>query len=237
MEYNKYLDDFMDEIYEPFYSENTGGMKTPDMFTLYVMLREIKPDVVIESGVWKGQSTKLIRKTLGEDCEIICLDPRPIFGWQDDNDNTTYYTDSKFKDFGNLDLKDYEDMKTLAFFDDHMNNLKRLKDSYTKKVNYMIFNDNYPKNCGSHLTLQHVFNDDERFGNLLNENEKKTLNNIIEKYEIYPNIFPGKIKTGEGYFECESYFDKYERLYHERWSVFEEERESYRWNTLVKLKY
>ena len=237
MEYNKYLDDFMDEIYEPFYSENTGGMKTPGMFILHVMLSEIKPDVVIESGVWKGQSTKLIRKTLGEDCEIICLDPRPIFGWQDDNDNTTYYTDSKFKDFGNLDLKDYEDMKTLAFFDDHMNNLKRLKDSYTKKVNYMIFNDNYPKNCGSHLTLQHVFNDDERFGNLLNENEKKTLNNIIEKYEIYPNIFPGKIKTGEGYFECESYFDKYERLYHERWSVFEEERESYRWNTLVKLKY
>ena len=236
MEYNKYLDDFMDEIYEPFYSENTGGMKTPDMFTIYVMLREIKPDVVIESGVWKGQSTKLIRKTLGEDCEIICLDPRPIFGWQDDNDNTTYYTDSKFKDFGDLDLKDYEDMKTLAFFDDHMNNLKRLKDSYTKKVNYMIFNDNYPKNCGSHLTLQHVFNDDQRFGNLLNENEK-TLNSIIEKYEIYPNIFPGKIKTGEGYFECESYFDKYERLYHEKWSVFEEERESYRWNTLVKLKY
>ena len=89
------------------------------------------------------------------------------------------------------------------------------------------------------MTLQHVFNDDNRFGSLLNENEKRILKTIIEKYEIYPNIFPGKIKTGEGYFDCESYFEapfkkedvvkKYIPLY--------DEKESYRWNTLVQLKY
>lgn len=239
MEYNKYLDDFMDEIYDPFYSENDGGMKTPDMFTLYVILREIKPDVVIESGVWKGQSTKLIRKTLGEDCEIICLDPRPIFGWQDDNDNTTYYTDNEFKDFNELDLKEYDDEKTVAFFDDHCNQLHRLKGCYDKNIKYAIFNDNYPKNCGNHLTLEHVFNDDKRFGKLLNEEEKKLLNTIINKYQVCPNIFPGKIKTGEGYFDCESYFKVpfKESDVIEKYKPFHDERESYRWNTLVEMKY
>ena len=245
MDYNKYLDDFVENIYEPFYTENDGGMKTPDMFILYVMLCKIKPDIIIESGVWKGQSTKLIRKTVGEDSKIICIDPRPIFGWQDDNDNTIYYTDTEFKDFKNLDLSEYKDKKTVAFFDDHVNQLSRLKDCYHKKIKNVIFNDNYPKNCGSHLTLQHVFNDDNRFGTLLNENEKRILKTIIEKNEIYPNIFPGKIKTGEGYFDCESYFkekethngigqtadivEKYKPLY--------DEKESYRWNTLVELKY
>ena len=239
MEYGKYLEEFMDNIYEPFYSENNGGMKTPDMFTLYVILREINPEVVIESGVWKGQSTKLIRKCLGEDCEILCLDPRTVYGWQDDNDNTIYYTDSEFKDFNDLDLKEYEDKKTLAFFDDHCNQLHRLKGCYNKKVNYAIFNDNYPKNCGSHLTLQHVFDNDRRYGGLLNEAEMLVLKSIISKYEIYPNIYPGKIKTGEGLFDCESYFkepfkkedvvEKYRPLY--------DEKESYRWNSLVELKY
>ena len=73
MDYGKYLEEFMDQVYDGFLSENDGGMKSPDMFTMYVMLKEIKPDVVIESGVWKGQGTKIIREAVGEDCKIICL--------------------------------------------------------------------------------------------------------------------------------------------------------------------
>ena len=64
MEYNKYLDDFMDEIYEPFYSENIGGMKTPGMFILHVMLSEIKPDGLdISSSIEVSPGFKDIKKT------------------------------------------------------------------------------------------------------------------------------------------------------------------------------
>ena len=46
MDYEKYLDYFMENVYDGFLSENNGGMKSPDMFTMYVMLKELNPDVV-----------------------------------------------------------------------------------------------------------------------------------------------------------------------------------------------
>ena len=35
---------------------------------------------------------------------------------------------------------------------------------------------------------------------------KQKLLNKIKNYHIFPNIYPGKIKTGEGYFDCDSFF-------------------------------
>ena len=125
MDYSSYLNEFMDEIYDEFISENAGGMKAPDMFTLYAMLKDINPDVVIESGLWKGQCTKVIRGAVGEECKIICLEPRTLYGWQDDG-NTDYYIGEKFIDFESLNLSEYKDDKVVAIFDDHINKVKRL---------------------------------------------------------------------------------------------------------------
>lgn len=245
MDYGKYLEEFMDEVYDGFLSENNGGMKSPDMFTMYVMLKEIKPDVVIESGVWKGQGTKIIREAVGEDCKIICLEPRVLFGYQDDG-YTEYHMGEDFKDFSELDLSEYEGEKKVGVFDDHINAAKRLEECKLKKIDYAIFNDNYPVNCGSHVTLEHVINKDERFMKSVKNAEEsiKEIKEMIEEYKIYPNIFPGKIKTGEGYFECESYFKETETYNEigqtkdivEKYKPLYEEKESYRWNTLVKLK-
>ncbi|RZD41515.1 MAG: hypothetical protein CXT73_04830, partial [Methanobacteriota archaeon] len=145
MDYNKYLDEFVDDIYDAFLSENDGGMKSPDMFTMYVMLKELQPEVVIESGVWKGQGTKIIREAVGEDCKIICLEPRTLYGWQDDG-NTEYYLGEDFVDFEKLNLSEYKSEKSVAIFDDHINAEKRLFQCKLKYINYVIFNDNYPKN-------------------------------------------------------------------------------------------
>ena len=76
LNYKRYFEDFLTDIYEPSMSSNKNGMSSPDMFTLFIALKNIKPDIVIESGVWNGWSTNLIRKSVGEDCKIICLDPR-----------------------------------------------------------------------------------------------------------------------------------------------------------------
>src|SRR5258706_15702728 len=49
----------------PFYEtrpirQNDGGMKSSGLFTLWHILRKVNPKLVVESGVWKGQSTWLI---------------------------------------------------------------------------------------------------------------------------------------------------------------------------------
>ena len=48
-------------------------MQYPHMFATYCFLKKIKPAHVIESGVFKGQSTWLIEKTLPK-AKILSID-------------------------------------------------------------------------------------------------------------------------------------------------------------------
>ena len=61
---------------------------------------------------------------------------------------------------------------------------------------------------------------------------KKILTDLFDTYYIFPNIYSGKIITGEGDFECESYFTDENDTY----PIFKTERNKYRWNTFILLK-
>lgn len=209
-------------------SSNDGGMSSPDMFTLFIALKKIKPALVIESGVWNGWSTKLIRKSVAPDCKIICLDPReiPKEGFRDTNLNTIYYTGKDFIDFKNLDLNSPlhyipKDLKTLAFFDDHIDVMQRLEECKEKNFQHLFFNDNYPVGCGSHRTLTHIFSD---------KKEKEKVEEMIKTQLIFPNVFKGTVKgiKTEGYLEQTS-------TNKEQYWIFYNDRKAYRWNTYVEL--
>ena len=228
------LDYFLENIYDNTFYNNRGGMASPDMFSLYYILKQINPKVVIESGVWNGLSTKLIRKTLGDDVIIICLDPRniPHYGYKDNNKNTIYYLGNNFKDFGNLDLTNYNNNDILCFFDDHQNAVNRLLQCKQKNIKHIFYNDNYPKNCGSHYTIQHLKSDDNRY-NIYDNELKNNIINLITEEHIFPNIYPGKIKTGEGYFDCNSYYNNDINM--DKYDIFKKDYSKYRWNTYIKL--
>ena len=231
----KDFDYFFSHIYEDCFSRNNNGMKGVDMFSLHYALKQLQPDVVIESGVWKGLSTKVIRKTLGNSVKIICIDPRNpsngTSGFKDDNENTTYLTGENFKDFEHLDLSFCNNMdKVFAFFDDHQNAVKRFMQSKEKNIKHIFFNDNYPANCGSHFTLEHIKNDYFKYNN--KKYKKEDIEKLIEIYKIFPNIYPGKIQTCEGLFNCDSYYNEINNKY----PVFLKDQSSYRWNTYIKIK-
>lgn len=222
---------------------NDGGMKVPDMFSLYFLLKKLRPSVVIESGVWNGQSTKLIRETL-EDVKIISLDPRPIEGYIDEN--TTYYVGDTFKDFKDLDLSSSDMNNVLCFFDDHQNQAQRLVQCIDKKVKHVFFNDNYPVNCGSHFTIQHLLNKDTRsvfdietqYPYSINTFPQIDLSNAyeitkrIEKYVIFPNIFSKKIEMVEGLFDCDAFLGNEDI---EKYKPFYKSAQTYTWNTYILL--
>ena len=226
------LNYFIENIHSADFINNNGGMGAPDLFSFWYILKTYKPKVVIESGVWNGISTKLIRTTLPES-KIICLDPRPIpyYGYTDNNKNTVYYTGNKFIDFSKLDLSEYNTDDILCFFDCHQNAYFRLLQCLDKNIKNIFFNDNYPVNCGSHFTLEHLKNNDNRLYNV-DENKKKELIDQITQYHIFPNIFPGKIKTGEGYFDCDSFFTN-DNNENDNLLIFKKERNNYRWNTFI----
>ena len=226
------LEYFTHNVWDSTMSGNNGGMGAPDMFSLWYILNLYKPKVVVESGVWNGMSTKLIRKTL-PDAIIFCLDPRnvPSTGYIDKNDKTIYLTGSKFIDFGKLDLSKYNPDDIVCFFDCHQNAFMRVVQSIKKRITNVFLNDNYPVKCGSHFTIEHLINDDKRLYTV-SDSSKKSIIDLFESYYVFPNIYPGKITTGEGDFDCQSYFKED----NDKFPIFKTERNKYRWNTFLKLK-
>ena len=224
---------FMDNIYSSYFDNNNGGMAAPDLFSFWFILNKYQPKIVIESGVWNGISTLLIRKTL-PDCKIICLDPRNISptGYKDKSINTSYFLGKNFIDFEKIDVSNYNSDDILCFFDCHQNTYLRLLQCIKKKINKIFLNDNYPVNCGSHYTIEHLKNNDNRLY-FVNDNDKEELLKKIITYHIFPNIYPGNIKTGEGYFNCNSFYKETNDI--DYLSIFKKERNKYRWNTFICL--
>jgi len=102
--------------------DNEGGMKAPHMFALWFMAKNLSPDLIIESGIWKGQSTWLL-ETACPEAKIVSIDINLKFRtYISKSKNVTYSN----KDFSEHDWSNISD-RSLVFFDDHQNAYKRLQ--------------------------------------------------------------------------------------------------------------
>lgn len=130
---------------------NEGGMGVNHSFALWRALRAVRPALVAESGVFKGHSTWMIRQAL-PDCAIFAFDV--------DFTNRVYvdpratYVESDFRDF------DWSTCRSegpwLAFFDDHLNHLDRLKSAFWFGFSHAVLEDNYPPGEGNCYSLRHM---------------------------------------------------------------------------------
>ena len=130
---------------------NKGGMRFEHMFATYFILKKVNPSVVIESGVFKGQSTWLIEKSLPKS-KIISIDI--------DLDQREYI--SKKAHYSNLDFK-YQNFtrlpkNSLVFFDDHINHLDRIQQAKFFNIKNIILEDNYRPKKGDFYTISHALN-------------------------------------------------------------------------------
>ena len=130
--------------------KNIHGMMFPHMFATHFILKKIKPKFVIESGLYKGQSTWLIENTLPK-CEILSIDI--------DLSQREYI--SKKADYSNLDFKMHNFSRipneTLVFFDDHVSHLERIQQAKFFNIKNIIFEDNYATNEGDFYTIKHSY--------------------------------------------------------------------------------
>ncbi|XP_010917582.1 uncharacterized protein [Elaeis guineensis] len=146
---------------------NKFGMGFDHSFGLWFMVRWLKPDLMIESGAFKGHSTWVLRQAMPETW-IISLSPRhpekylkkgPAYV----DANCTYFTGKDFLDFGSVNwasvirkhgISDLS--RVLVFFDDHQNELKRLKQALKAGFRHLIFEDNYDTGTGDHYSLRQI---------------------------------------------------------------------------------
>jgi hypothetical protein len=144
---------------------------------LFHLVKEINPTIIIESGTWKGNSSYLFKHA--SNAEIHCYDI--YFGnlmWSDKS--ISYFEfDITNEDFDWIENKD----DVLLYFDDHINQHKRIDWAIEKGFKNIIFDDNITtkeakirKNPAS-PTLQMI-----EFEN----------NYKYKEYQILPNLTDGR---------------------------------------------
>ncbi|TKY48184.1 hypothetical protein E2542_SST25598 [Spatholobus suberectus] len=146
---------------------NLYGMGFDHSFGLWFIARWLKPDLMIESGAFKGHSTWVLRQAM-PDTPIISLSPRhpekylkkgPAYV----DGNCTYYAGKDFVDFGSVDwpkvMKKHRILdlsRVLIFFDDHQNELKRIEQALKAGFRHLVFEDNYDTGTGDHYSLRQI---------------------------------------------------------------------------------
>ena len=130
--------------------DNQGGMKAPHMFAVWFMARQLSPDLIVESGIWKGQSTWLLEKACPK-AKLVSIDLN--LGYRTYISDNAVYSD---KDFSEQDWSEVTD-ESLVFFDDHQNAYKRLQQCKWFGFKHIIFEDNYPTTQGDCYSLKKAF--------------------------------------------------------------------------------
>lgn len=217
------LDDFL-ILYKkrPIY-KNIGGMGAPHCFATYFLLIKLQKKYIVESGIWKGQSTWLIENTCPK-CELICIDP---------NLNNRKYISNKAKytttDWEYLTLTNPKE--TLCFFDDHQNALNRIKHAISKGFKHLIFEDNYPIGQGDCISLKQLLSK--------NNAESKFLKKHIEIYYEFPPIFKkNKTRWGDNWDDINYPTQKpifSDLKNNEKYKIFYDDADGYTWLAYVKL--
>ena len=125
---------------------NQSGMKIDHCYALFILLKKIKPKYVIESGVWKGQTTWLIKNVL-KNSKIFSIDI-------DLSQRDLIYKNVKYleKDITKYNWSKLDKNKTLIIFDDHVCFSKRLNFIKKNKFKHIIFDDNLPNHHISYYT-------------------------------------------------------------------------------------
>ncbi|KAK9923406.1 hypothetical protein M0R45_031828 [Rubus argutus] len=160
------------EVFVPIYEtrpiiNNMYGMGFDHSFGLWFITQWLKPDLMIESGAFKGHSTWVLRQAM-PDKPIVSLSPRhpekylkkgPAYV----DGNCTYFAGKDFVDFGSVDwakvMKKHgitDLSRVIIFFDDHQNELKRIKQALKAGFRHLIFEDNYDTGTGDHYSLRQI---------------------------------------------------------------------------------
>ena len=88
--------------------DNYGGMKAPHMFAVWFTARKLEPDLIVESGIWKGQSTWLLEEACPQ-AKLISIDLN-LDTRQYVSDKAVYYD----RDFSEQDWSEVTD-RSLVF--------------------------------------------------------------------------------------------------------------------------
>ena len=137
-ETRKAVSDFF-ELYEkkPILN-NKGGSLFNDSLSLYVTLRLLDPDFILESGTYRGNSAWLFRQA----CPRAAIQSHDVdHGQLAHRVDDVIYIEGDWMDSA---LPAFDPARAVAFFDDHINHALRLRQAHERGFRRALFDDNFP---------------------------------------------------------------------------------------------
>lgn len=198
-------------------TDNQWGTSIFHQFALWCIIRKIQPKYVIESGIFKGLGTYMLRQS-APNAKIITLDPgQPDSSlvYRDRHNDSLYLTSNKFKDFNSLSKDEWAKLvdpeRTVVFFDDHQFEVRRLREAKDRGFHHVIFDDNYhfPEDAISMKQLINILHNNGMTWDMfkyknrddaspVTEQEKKDAADMLDQMKVYyefPMMWRGKYKT------------------------------------------
>jgi len=226
--------------------DNFGGMLSPHLFNTWYALKTLKPKLVIESGVWKGLGTWVIRKAV-PDSKVISIDiDFSRLAYKDQN--VTYLDkDIKIYDWNKIFLdNNVKNEEVLVFLDDHQDFLERLSYLDSLGIKHILYEDNYPSFQGDCLSPKKILSCSDY---IIDKNGSKTLNKYsyylyeefykyVKLYQELPPIFKlENTRWGDAWDELNYPTEKaiLDNSYKEEFSLFFEEAKYYTWICYIEL--
>lgn len=221
--------------------DNQGGMMAPHMFAVWFITKKLSPDLIVESGIWKGQSTWLLEQACPR-AELFSIDLN--LGLRKYISERAVYSDRDFSEQDWLAVTD----NSLAFFDDHQNAYSRVQQCSWFGFKHIILEDNYPVKQGDCYSLKKAFANAgfEPSGKQgaegsvdKNDIDSRMLNKNLEVYYEFPPVFKSATTRWGDAWDDESYPTPEPLLAEssdDSHRVFVDELLSYTWICYAKIK-
>ena len=114
-------------------------------FALWCMIKRLRPEYIIESGIYEGFGTWMMRQA-APNARLILLDPHgQNLKYRDKQNQSDYLINRDFVDFGSVNWTKYvsDPAKVLVFIDDHQSPLARIRQAKQHGFKHLMFDDNY----------------------------------------------------------------------------------------------
>ncbi len=229
------LEEFLPIFAQRPIQDNQGGMTSVGLFNVWFLLNKLQPQYVIESGIWKGQSTWLIENTLTQ-ARILSIDID--LSLRNFISSRAIYSQEDFLAI-NIAKLGWRFENSLAFFDDHQHVIPRLQKCLALGIKDIILDDDYPEYAGArHLSAASSWNEKDPSGKPRFPNEKHFLEQHLEAYYLMPPLFdyPEALTQEKSYLTMNSLMGKYDPLRHGKLAIYNRDMYSYRWTTYLRLK-
>lgn len=141
IDFDKLTNEYIKNV-EVAYSLNlfvTGGIPEKDFLLIWCLHKFYKTKKYIESGVFIGSSLFASLSSL-KNAEIIGIDPN-LKNLKLTNDLISKCKLIDNKDFSEIDFDDVSKLRSIVFFDDHINAADRIIESHEKGFKLLIFDD------------------------------------------------------------------------------------------------